>query len=174
MATCQLSRCTVRCANRANASRAQHTTPHTKRRAEQQCAGFSFDNKHGSAHDFDDIARWVAAAHAGQRVHALALFEGRQSEEPLTAQLPVLLARVRALTAQPEFANGYHLLGHSQVSAHSPAQPNKSKNAKKKKKEKEKAKFVFDVSLCVCVCGRAGCWCVRWPRRGPTTALCIW
>jgi len=77
--------------------------------------GFSYNENHGTRHDYDQIEQWIAELHPGQLFISLPEFEGILSSRPLVEQVPKLIDKIRAIVkGDSRFSAGYHFLGHSQ------------------------------------------------------------
>eukprot|EP01121_Diplochlamys_sp_Union-15-3_P010002 TRINITY_DN2760_c0_g1_i1.p1 TRINITY_DN2760_c0_g1~~TRINITY_DN2760_c0_g1_i1.p1 ORF type:complete len:176 (+),score=10.31 TRINITY_DN2760_c0_g1_i1:29-529(+) len=76
--------------------------------------GFSFDENHGTYHDYDNIIQWISEVHPGQKTVSLDIFNGEESMTALWKQLPKIIELVRNVTSSSEFDDGYHIIGHSQ------------------------------------------------------------
>jgi len=77
--------------------------------------GFSYNNKVGTYHDFDQIIKWISEYHPGQIVISLDFNNGEYSMLPMWSQIKGLTRLINTIVSENEsFSDGYHFIGHSQ------------------------------------------------------------
>jgi len=68
----------------------------------------------GSWHDFDDMVKWVAAAHPGTPLFPLNAFNDEASEEPMYVQIAGVSALIEQTLKNHSLSGPFHLVCHSQ------------------------------------------------------------
>ena len=68
----------------------------------------------GSAHNFDGFAEELVSVHPNTTTYSIPMFENADSNVNLNKQVEEIAKNIASVTADPVYADGYHLVCHSQ------------------------------------------------------------